>query len=164
MPLAIQAKDTEMIRRILADLISRSESDECFLCDSGGYLVAHEGEACADASLLAALGAGVFMASRELARMLGEKEFNMVFHQGENKNIFIRAVTLEVLLVIIFSGSGSLGLVKLYSAPAVTELQGVFAAIRTHAAEISASDHRSFVLNQEPMFRAKTPSPPAHES
>ena len=67
MPLAVQAKDTEKIRRILTDLLVRSESDECFLCDSGGYLVAHEGVERADAALISALGAGVFMASRELA-------------------------------------------------------------------------------------------------
>lgn len=163
MPLAIHAKDTEKIRRTLSDLLARSESDECFLCDSGGYLVAHEGEACGDVSLLAALGAGVFMASRELARMLGEKEFNLVFHQGANKNIFFCAVTTEVLLVIIFSQSASLGLVKLYSAPAVTELQGVFAALLKHPAELPAADHRSFVLNDAPMFSAKTPPTAARE-
>lgn len=155
MPLAVHAKDTEKIRRVLSDLLVRSESDECFLCDSGGYLVAHEGAERSDASLISALGAGVFMASRELARMLGEQEFNTVFHQGENKNIFIRAVTAEVLLVIIFSGNGSLGLVKLYSTPAVTELQGVFEIIKQRHIEAPSTDHRSFVLREDNIFNLK---------
>ncbi|MEI8243003.1 MAG: roadblock/LC7 domain-containing protein [bacterium] len=155
MPLAVQANDTEKIRRVLSDLLSRAEADECFLCDSGGYLVAHEGVERADAALISALGAGVFMASRELARMLGEKEFNTVFHQGENKNIFIRAVTADVLLVIIFSSAGSLGLVKLYATPAVTGLQAVFDTIRTRQIEVPAADHRSFVLKEETIFSIK---------
>jgi len=155
MPLAIHADDTEKIRRILSDLLARSESDECFLCDSGGYLVAHEGVERPDAASITALGAGVFLASRELARMLGEHEFNTVFHQGETKSIFIRAVTAELLLVIIFSGNGSLGLVKLYSTPAVTELQGVFEAVQQRHDEHPSSDHRSFVLNDNHIFTIK---------
>jgi predicted regulator of Ras-like GTPase activity (Roadblock/LC7/MglB family) len=159
MPLAVQAKDMERIRRVLSDLLSRSESDECFLSDSGGYLVAQEGDSRADASLLSALAAGVFLASRELARMLGENEFNTVFHQGENKNIFIRAVTTELLLVVIFSSNGNLGLVKLYSTPAVTDLQELFAAIQTRHDEVPTTDHRSFVLKEDAIFVAK-PAPP----
>lgn len=155
MPLAVQTKDLDKIRRILSDLLVRSESDECFLCDSGGYLVAHEGVERSDAALISALGAGVFMASRELARMLGEQEFNTVFHQGDNKNIFIRAVNVDVLLVIIFSGSGSLGLVKLYSAPAVTELQSVFEGIKQRHLEVPSTDHRAFVLRDENIFTIK---------
>ena len=160
MPLAVQAKDTEKIRRIMTDLLVRSESDECFLCDSGGYLVAHEGVERSDAALISALGAGVFMASRELARMLGEQEFNTVFHQGENKNIFIRAVNAEVLLVIIFSGNGSLGLVKLYSTPAVTELQAVFEAIKKLHVEVPSTDHRTFVLREDNIFTIRTTPAP----
>jgi predicted regulator of Ras-like GTPase activity (Roadblock/LC7/MglB family) len=158
MPLAVQANDLEKIRRALSDLLLRSESDECFLCDGGGYLVAHEGVERADATLISALGAGVFMASRELARMLGEQEFNTVFHQGDNKNIFIRAVTADVLLVVIFSSGGSLGLVKLYSAPAVTELQGVFETIRQRHVEVPSADHRAFVLRDADIFTSKQPA------
>lgn len=155
MPLAVQAQDMERIQQILTDLLDRSESEECFLCDSGGYLVAQEGAPREDATILSALAAGVFLASRELARMLGENEFNTVFHQGENKNIFIRAVTAELLLVIIFSSSGNLGLVKLYSAPAVADLQELFGAIQNRHDEVTSDDHRSFVLKQDAIFLAK---------
>ncbi len=160
MPLAVQAKDMERIRRALSDLLSRSESDECFLCDAGGYLVAQEGVPRADCSLLAALAAGVFLASRELARMLGENEFNTVFHQGENKNIFIRAVTADLLLAIIFSSNGNLGLVKLYSAPAVADLQELFTAIQRRHDEVPTADHRSFILKEDAIFVAKPVAPP----
>jgi predicted regulator of Ras-like GTPase activity (Roadblock/LC7/MglB family) len=160
MPLAVQAKDMERIRHVLSDLLSRSESDECFLSDSGGYLVAQEGAPRAEAAMLSALAAGVFLASRELARMLGEKEFNTVFHQGENKNIFIRAVTAELLLVIIFSSNGNLGLVKLYSAPAVADLQELFAAIQIRHDVEPATDHRSFVLKEDAIFMARPATPP----
>ena len=145
----------EEIQRALTELLARSEADECLLCDSGGYILAHEGAERQDLFSISALSAGVFTASRELARMLGEKEFDTIFHQGENKSIFIRAVNAEILLVVILSSMASVGLVKLYSTPAAATLQILFEAIKRHNKEVPSADHRSFVLRDEPLFTAK---------
>jgi len=88
---------------VLLQLLARSESDDCLLCDSGGHVLALEGASKHDPFLISALGAGIFGASRELARMLGENEFSAVLHQGERKSIFLRAVDADTLLVMIFS-------------------------------------------------------------
>ena len=147
MALSLTEKDVAESRKILQDLLVRAEADGCVVCDCGGYVLAQEGRGAQDPLLLSALGAGVFGASRELARLLGEDEFSAVFHQGERKSIFIRAVDTDILLVIIFSNSASVGLVKFYAAPAASELKGVFAAVREAGEQVDHPE-QSFVLSQ----------------
>lgn len=154
----VQIKDTEEISRILDELLVRSEAETCLLCDSGGHVLAHHGVKREDPFALGALGAGVFAASKELARMLGETEFDTVFHQGRNTNLLIRGVTPDVLLVIIFTHATSLGLVKLYTDPATAALQSLFETIRTRGAPLPVDDHRSFVLRDQVLFTAQPPS------
>jgi len=151
----VQAKDTEEIARILDELLVRSEAESCLLCDSGGHVLAHQGVEREDPFALGALGAGVFMASKELARMLGETEFDTVFHQGHTTSLMIRGVTPDVLLVIIFTQTASLGLVKLYADPATASLQALFETIRSRGATLPAGDHRSFVLRDQVLFTAQ---------
>jgi len=141
--------DSQRLRKVLLRLLARSESDDCLLCDSGGHVLALEGASQHDPFLVSALGAGVFGASRELARILGENEFSAVLHQGERKSIFLRAVDEDTLLVMIFSKSANVGLVKLYSTPAIEELQQILAALKHGPAAAPAEDFRPFVLSNE---------------
>lgn len=150
----VQAKDTEEIARILDDFLVRSEAESCLLCDSGGHVLAHHGIEREDYFALSALSAGVFMASKELAHMLGETEFDTVFHQGHQTSLMIRGVTVDVLLVIIFTQAANLGLVKLYADPATAALQTLFEAIHSRPTSMPAGDHRAFVLKDEVLFTA----------
>lgn len=147
MAVSLMSEDVARMRRILLNLLDRSESDGCVVCDSGGYVLAQEGRETQDPLLLSALGAGVFAASRELARMLGEDEFSAVFHQGERKSILIRAVNSEVLLVIIFSRADVVGLVRLYAAPAAAELRRLFDAMSERGGDVDHPE-RGFVLTE----------------
>ncbi len=145
----LQEKDSVRLRKVLLQLLARSESDDCLLCDSGGHMLALEGASRHDPFLISALGAGVFGASRELARMLGENEFSAVLHQGERKSIFLRAVDADTLLVMIFSQSANVGLVKLYSTPAVEDLRQILADIKQGPPVGDTEDSRPFVLSTE---------------
>lgn len=158
MAFALTEKDVMHIRRILLDLLSRSESDGCVVCDSGGYVLAQEGRGATDPLLLSALGAGVFAASRELARILGEDEFSAVFHQGERRSIFIRAVNPEVLLVIIFSNTANVGLVRLYAGPAAAEMRILFDEV-TAAGAAAEHPERAFVLTESGDLFGAAPRP-----
>ena len=145
----LQEKDSFQLRKVLLHLLARSESDDCLLCDTGGHVLALEGTSKHDPFLISALGAGVFGASRELARMLGEDEFSAVLHQGERKSIFLRAVDADTLLVMIFSQSANVGLVKLYSTPAVEDLRRILADSKHGQSVPDGEDSRPFVLSQE---------------
>lgn len=140
--------DSAQLRKVLMHLLTRSESDDCLLCDSGGHVLAIEGANRQDPFLVAALGAGVFGASREMARILGENEFSAVLHQGERKSLFLRAVDADTLLVMIFSKTANVGLVKLYSTPAVEDLRQILAEIKRGPAVPQAKDFRPFVLSE----------------
>lgn len=157
MAFSLTEKDVLRLRRILLDLLDRSEADGCVVCDSGGYVLAQEGRGTSDPLLLSALGAGVFAASRELARILGEDEFSAVFHQGEKRSIFIRAVNREVLLVIIFSNTANVGLVRLYAGPAAGEMRGLFDEVAAAGVGVEHPE-RTFVLTEGgDLFGASNP-------
>ena len=146
MAFALTHKDVHRLNRILQELLDRSESTGCVVCDHSGYVLGQRGVDSQDPLVISALGAGVFAASRELARLLGEDKFSAVFHQGERKSIFICAVNLDVLLVVIFSNEASVGLVKLYAGPAADAMRGVLEDVRIRESTVQAPEH-TFVLN-----------------
>ncbi len=150
---ALHKADLDRIHRVLVDLLAASESDECLLCDAGGYVIAQEGPSQADAALVSALSAGVFSASRELARTLGEDTFSHVLHQGRHRSIFIQSVSQDLLLVVVFSHAAGPGLIKLYAGPAAGECRSIFADIESRPAASSHPDGRpEFILNEGDLF------------
>jgi len=48
-----------------------------------------------------------------MAKLIGEKEFSILFHEGERDNIHISVIGQRVILVVIFDQRSSLGLVRL---------------------------------------------------
>jgi len=139
-------RDVNRLRKILIELLDQSEADSCLICDGAGHVLAHENVNRQDPLLISALGAGVFAATRELARLLGEDEFSTVLHQGMKRSILIAAATDEVLLVVMFSGEHRVGLVKLYTPTAAAAVRGVFESIQERGeAEEESVDH-NFVL------------------
>jgi predicted regulator of Ras-like GTPase activity (Roadblock/LC7/MglB family) len=79
-----------------------------------------------DTTSLASLTAGNVAATDGLARLIGEKEFPVLSHEGEHDNIHISIVGQRVILVVIFDERSSLGLVRLRVRRASSELTEVF--------------------------------------
>jgi predicted regulator of Ras-like GTPase activity (Roadblock/LC7/MglB family) len=71
----------------------------------------------------------VFLVDKKLARLIGEKEFSILFHEGEKDNIHISIVAQRVILVVIFDERSSLGLVRLRVKKAAQELHDCFTRI-----------------------------------
>ncbi|MBN2449794.1 MAG: roadblock/LC7 domain-containing protein [Lentisphaeria bacterium] len=141
-------RDVNRLRRVLIELLDQSEADSCLVCDGAGHVLAHENVNRQDPLLISALGAGVFAATRELARILGEDEFSTVLHQGVKRSILMAAATEEILLVVMFSGENRVGLVKLYTPAAVDAIRGIFESIKSRGAEGDPSVDRNFVLKE----------------
>ncbi len=141
------AGDVEKLRRVLVSLLDQSEADSCLLCDQAGHVLAHENiSKQTDPLLISALGAGVFAATRELARMLGEDEFSTVLHQGLKRSILIGSANEEILLVVLFSGEERTGLVKLYAPASAKAVRRIFEEITARGARGPASVDRNFIL------------------
>ncbi len=105
-----------------------------FLVDKNGQLIASAGETRdIDTTSLASLTAGNIAATGGIARLLGEKEFTILFHEGEKENIHISLIGQRVILVVIFDKRSSLGLVRLRVKKASEALVSIFNEITNKA-------------------------------
>lgn len=127
----------EEFRRIDAELKKlhqQSNSKVVFLVDKNGQLIASAGDTHdLDTTSLASLTAGNIAATGGIARLLGEKEFTILFHEGEKDNIHISLIGQRIILVIIFDNRSSLGLVRLRVKKASEALTGIFEEISQKA-------------------------------
>jgi predicted regulator of Ras-like GTPase activity (Roadblock/LC7/MglB family) len=128
--LVMYEEEYQQIKEILARLQGDSNSKICFLVDKNGQQIAAHGDMKGvDATSLASLTAGNVAATDGLAKLIGEKEFSILFHEGERDNIHISLVAQRVILVVIFDEKSSLGLVRLRVKKASQELERVFEVI-----------------------------------
>jgi predicted regulator of Ras-like GTPase activity (Roadblock/LC7/MglB family) len=115
------------IKQIISKLRVDANAKVVFLVDKNGQQIAAHGEIeNLDTTSLASLTAGNVAATDGLARLIGEKEFSILFHEGEKDNIHISIVAGRVILVVIFDERSSLGLVRLRVKKAAQELTEVF--------------------------------------
>lgn len=113
----------DVIERLLKD----ANSKVIFLVDKNGQLISGVGDTERfDTTSLASLTAGNIAATGGLAKLIGEKEFSILFHEGENDNLHISIVAGRVILVVIFDNRSSLGLVRLRVKKASEELNQIF--------------------------------------
>jgi len=116
-----------MIREICANLNRDAKAGAVYVIDKNGQLIASAGEAEAyDSTAMASLVAGEMAATGGLAKLIGEIDFNVLFHEGVRDHIHISLVAKRVILVVIFDNRSSLGLVRLRVKQASTELGQVF--------------------------------------
>ncbi len=142
----------KQINALIEKLSREANAKVVFLVDKNGQLIAATGQTNGlDTTSLASLTAGNIAATGGLAKLIGEKEFSILFHEGERDNIHISLVGSRVILVVIFDLRSSLGLVRLRVKKVVEELATIFAALlkkveatNTHAnspfAEITDDD------------------------
>ncbi|MDK2847468.1 MAG: hypothetical protein PWP34_821 [Desulfuromonadales bacterium] len=112
--LVMYDEEYQRIVEIADKLLRESNGKAVFLVDRNGQLIAATGETeHLDTTSLASLTAGNIAATGGLAKLIGEKEFSILFHEGEKDNIHISIVGGRVILVVIFDQRSSLGLVRL---------------------------------------------------
>lgn len=102
------------ITAAIEKLLRESNAKCVYLVDKDGQLISSSGETRdIDATSLASLTAGNIAATGGLAKLIGEKEFSILFHEGERDNLHISVVGQRVILVVIFDKRSSLGLIRL---------------------------------------------------
>lgn len=106
--------DEQALRRGMERLLQESGAHCALLVDRGGQLVAQAGDRPAfDATTFATLTAADFAANDQLARLLGEDDFSTLYHQGERESMLLADVARRAILVVLFDGRTTLGLVRL---------------------------------------------------
>jgi len=132
--LIVLDEDFKRMNACLLRLSQEARSKATFLIDKNGQLISSQGETAGlDTASLASLTAGNIAATGGLAQLLGEKEFSVLFHEGERDNLHISVVSQWVILAVVFDSRTSLGLVRLRVKKASEELTRVFADILKRA-------------------------------
>jgi predicted regulator of Ras-like GTPase activity (Roadblock/LC7/MglB family) len=75
---------------------------------------------------LASLAASSFAATQQLAKILDENEFTLLFHEGKALNLHVSQVTDQVLLIVTFGRETQVGKVRLYTQRAIEVLRQIF--------------------------------------
>jgi predicted regulator of Ras-like GTPase activity (Roadblock/LC7/MglB family) len=121
---------THSLQRFLYDSNARC----ALLVDRSGQLVATVGEQPNfDPTAFATLTAADFSANDQLARLIGETDFNSLFHQGEKESMYLADIARRVILVVLFDNRTTLGLVRLKMKQTVDELTRLFEQVFARA-------------------------------
>lgn len=119
-------EEFKQITVVIDRLLKEANAKVVFLVDKDGQLIASSGDTGdIDTTSLASLTAGNIAATGGLAKLIGEREFSILFHEGERDNLHISIVAQRVILVVIFDQKSSLGLVRLRVKKASDELNTI---------------------------------------
>lgn len=124
-------EESRRITEICQKLNTDANSRVVFVIDKNGQLIASAGQTDdLDSTSLASLVAGEIAATGGLAKLMGEKEFSTLFHEGTKDNLHISLIADRVILVVIFDSRSSLGLVRLRVKKCSEQLISVLKALQ----------------------------------
>ena len=142
--LVMYDEDHRRVLAVIQRLVREANAKGIFVVDKNGQLIAEAGEIRGiDTTSLASLTAGSIAATGGLAKIIGEEEFPVHFHQGQRDNLHVTLVGRRVILVVIFDDRSSLGLVRLRVKKASVELARVFEEIQKQTERDTASGNSS---------------------
>ena len=141
-------EDVATLDAILAEFLQKAEAELTVVVDRGGNVISQYGDmSVLDVTVIAALAAGSFAATKELARRIGELEFNALYHQGNGNHIFMNSVDEDTIMITVFGKRTTVGLVRFYSASAGQKVAELLKSLRSNrndaafaAADIATGD------------------------
>jgi predicted regulator of Ras-like GTPase activity (Roadblock/LC7/MglB family) len=127
-------EDVATLDGVLGDFLKKTEAELTIVIDRGGNVISQCGDInVMDVTVIAALAAGSFAATRELARRIGEVEFNALYHQGNGNHMFMNSVDDETIMITVFNSRTTVGLVRFYSAATAQNVAAVLKTLRSNA-------------------------------
>ncbi len=112
----VYEEQVDQINAALLRMIKRAEAKCALLVDKDGHLITRQGfTQTLDTTALSALLAGSFASTKEIARLVGEPEFSVLFHQGQKDHIHVSLVGERCILAVIFDDRTTIGMVRLYA-------------------------------------------------
>ena len=137
--LVMYDEDYRKILTVIQKLVRDANAKGIFVVDRNGQLIGEAGEMRGlDTTSLASLTAGCIAATGGLAKIVGEEEFPIHFHQGQRDNLHITLVAHRIILVVVFDDRSSLGLVRLRVKKAGVELAKIFEQIQKRSEQAEA--------------------------
>lgn len=113
-------EDVQTIDKTLDDLLGKTEATAAFIIDKGGPLLSQRGQiGQIDTVAVAALAAGSFSATQAIAERVGETNFNSIYQQGDQSSLYVISIDDNLLMIVIFKASLSVGVIKYYAKSAI---------------------------------------------
>jgi len=115
----------ESIENVLQEELIDLGVQSVILMDLAGNVIVNldNGDSNHDVFSLAALAAGNYGAVSAMANIIGEQEFSLLFHKGEEESIHFSKVVEDLLLLTIFNKNVSLGFLRLKVTEAIKRIQ-----------------------------------------
>jgi predicted regulator of Ras-like GTPase activity (Roadblock/LC7/MglB family) len=132
--LVFYAQDIDQINAALLAFVKKSSAQSVLIIDQEGHMVARQGfrQGGGDPSALAALVAGSFASTRQVAKQLGESEFRLMSHQGPQQSIHITLLGERTLQVAVFSSTVKPGMIQVLCSELAKQLEAILAAAAKH--------------------------------
>lgn len=104
------------INKYLDDFIIKTKAISIILITKDGQLITSRGDVSfINTTALAALVAGSFAATKEVASLLGEREFSILLQQGEKRHVHISLLGSIAMMVVVFENLENVGKVRFYA-------------------------------------------------
>jgi predicted regulator of Ras-like GTPase activity (Roadblock/LC7/MglB family) len=127
MSLILTKNEIRKLERIISERLLDSGAEHVIVVDLSGNLLMQCGSLeMNDIFSLAALSAANFAATAEIAKLIGEEDFTLLFHKGDKRNIHFSRLGKDYLIVTLFNDNVSLGLIRLKLGSAVQQMSTVF--------------------------------------
>jgi predicted regulator of Ras-like GTPase activity (Roadblock/LC7/MglB family) len=123
--LVFYAADIDRINATLLAFVKKANAQSALVIDKEGHMVARQGFFKQDSSALAALVSGSFASTREVARLLGEPEFRVLFHQGQGQSIHITLLGERTLCVTVFGSAVKAGMIQVLCKELAVQLEAI---------------------------------------
>ncbi len=122
--LIVYEEEYDALRGVLERIHAESRARAVLLIDVNGQLVADWGEIEGlDVTAFCSLAASNIAATASMARLVGEKDFTILFHQGVRDSIHISLIGRRAILAVIFGSEASLGIVRLRVRNAASDIE-----------------------------------------
>lgn len=105
--------DIEGIKQALQEIIDNAQATCALVITQDGEHITHAGDVgFINTTALAALVGGMFSATREVAKIVGEMEFSIMIQQGKKRHIHISLAQKNLMLLVVFEGVEKTGWIK----------------------------------------------------
>ncbi len=139
--LVFYEQDIERLDAEIDAFLELSKARCVLLVDRDGHLVSRRGEPMKTAEdSISALIAGSFAATKEMARLLGESEFSILFHQGRRDSIQLQMIGDRTLMATMFDGRTNLGMVRFYAQETASRLEKILQEVAEQERDASLSE------------------------
>ena len=137
--LVIHEADAAHIDAVLSRFLGDAGASAAILIDRSGQPLAQAFAGTElDTESIGALAAGAFSSTGALARLLGESEFSVLFHEGRHESLHVSAVDEQSILLAVFGESTTVGMVRLFAKEACGSIAAILGEARARPRRVGA--------------------------